>query len=413
MCSERARASGSGERRRRAVRKLGAGTAVLLWFATLGAGCDSQATVVEQICCGLRICTGVEVPDCAARIEDGLLDHRLSRTGVARCADCMANNVELGASCKPLRAGCPTILDERDCDAACSELDVALNARTNALERKRACDTVVASCRSQSKLSDACGFDALLRADATRAVDAEIEACAACINETACPSAPTDAPRNACDDHTNRLDLPFCGALIDRCSTACSRLGRVASELKRAGAALSVCRRGVEACVRDERKLANAESADALAQARRDNLELAPFLGELVTTERSGFGGAGGESGRIEKAAFMQLGGAGGNDDGGGSGGLGDDGGGGGLGGGGQGGAGPDGPPAVPELKDCYVALRQLPLAETLADAERAGLIEGCSACLQAAPSCEDVYNCAECRALYPVNTETNTLGEP
>lgn len=397
MSSEMAPTSSPNRRRRRAVRKLGAGTVLLLSLVGLAVGCDSQASVIDQICCGLMACTGVEVRDCRKRIEDGLVDHRLSRTGVARCADCVANNLKLEDTCTPDVRGCPAILEERDCDHACGELDVALNARTTFRGRQRACGTVVASCRRERAGYDACGLESLLRKDATRAVDADIETCVRCLNEVACPNDPARTPTNGCDDPTTRLDLPLCGTLIDRCTAACSKLGQVATELARAGAALAVCRRGVEPCVRGEREEAHA----GFAEVRREQLDLAPFLGKLSTTERDGFGGAGGESASPKSAAFMQLGGAGGADDAGGNGGM-----------GGQSGAPADDAPVVPELDECYVALRQLELDESERLAERPALIEGCAVCLQAAPLCDDIYqNCAECRVLYAADAETSALG--
>jgi hypothetical protein len=393
MSSEVAWTQERGAPPRRAIGKLGAGSAVLLSLVALGVGCDSQASVIDQICCGLESCTGATVRDCRKRIEDGLMDHRLSRTGVARCADCVANNLKLANACTPDRRGCPALLEGRDCDHACGELDVALNARTTYRGRDRACRTVVASCRSEKASYDECGLEALLRKDATRAVDIEIETCVQCLNEVACPSDPARTATNGCDDHTTGLDLPFCGTLIDRCTTACSKLGPVASELALASAALTVCRRGVETCVRDERE----EAHSGFGEVRRQQVEVVPFLGGLSPVERDGFGGAGGESGRPKSAALMQSGeaGAGGN---------------GGM--GGQGGGGGDAETVVPELDDCYEPLRQLGLPESEKDAQRAVLIEGCAVCLEAAPLCDDLYqNCAECRALYPASEETTQGG--
>ncbi len=167
-------------------------------------GIDSSALIKAQV-------------DCYHTLKDQVDDGRLSWANIGRCEDCLANNE------------CSQARERRDCDVACLDVPLAVNALTHWTEIGVTCSTFETAC---SPPESSCASDlANWRLINGYGSDGAISACAACVG-----TGPSPADGGVDYDTTAR-----CDELTERCNAACAQAPILQDLFYAATEALSVC----------------------------------------------------------------------------------------------------------------------------------------------------------------------------
>jgi hypothetical protein len=118
--------------------------------------CDRQTDRVTDICEALEGCTdfgGETWGSCRSELNDAVRDGRISRVGLTRCASCIGSHEFLDArqdACEERPCeNCASLLENRDCDEACAEVDFARRSRTSSQMRRAMCRVIDESCAVQ------------------------------------------------------------------------------------------------------------------------------------------------------------------------------------------------------------------------------------------------------------------------
>ncbi|HWA72791.1 MAG TPA: hypothetical protein VG937_10665 [Polyangiaceae bacterium] len=118
---------------------------VLLLFPI---GCGDER--VDYICERVKACGGLqELSVCGSRIKDALSDGRTSAAQASACAACVSREDN----------DCKALLVTRDCDNACSGIDLITDMYTTAEDRQEACqasDNLCGNVTPDPKRVDAC-----------------------------------------------------------------------------------------------------------------------------------------------------------------------------------------------------------------------------------------------------------------
>jgi hypothetical protein len=239
--------------------------------------CDHRNDRVIDVCDALWSCTEyVDRSKCRDKLQDALADERITRAGITSCADCLSGHEYLKSrqsECdEPPCENCESILMERDCDTACSEVDYALRSRTSIGMRKDMCDVIDSSCgrvlagsngavmASRCALAlDALYYDLSGLAGAGSVAPAEARTCEeatepngvdAGVPLTIEEALELDATVETCWKCTQSVKASFakaerrvdrCDALVDSCMAACELVRPASAVLTDAAAALALC----------------------------------------------------------------------------------------------------------------------------------------------------------------------------
>jgi hypothetical protein len=216
--------------------------------------CDTRADRVLDICRTLARCSGfLDEAKCGTQLTDALRDQRISRAGIARCAHCLGNHrsqsgqqdCEGEDDCQ----NCESLLNERDCDVACNEVDYAQRTRTSELMRESMCKTLGSACgqslhgichdalaelyRQQPEPGGhgAGGQSDLLDLEESLDLDATVEKCWEC----------TQGVAKALSRKRSEVSVEACSLLVATCQASCSLVVPVAKALAPANSALALC----------------------------------------------------------------------------------------------------------------------------------------------------------------------------
>jgi hypothetical protein len=159
-----------------------AGAALLL------VACTTQHQRRDELCWALATCTGyVDALACQAELNDALVNERIGPSELTQCSRCVLDNAKGTTAYE----SCDRVLLNRDCDAACREVSIVLDARTSRKMRRGACSAVHDACG----VAD-CNGDFIPRAETIadqQARDQTLLECVTCIAEVppACGSGGT------------------------------------------------------------------------------------------------------------------------------------------------------------------------------------------------------------------------------
>lgn len=228
--------------------------------------CDRRDDRVTDVCEVLAQCARYKDSyidnwkECERDVKDAVQDGRITRAGLTGCSKCLAHHEyqeQRQSECdEPPCENCESLLRERDCDEACSEVDFALRARTSLAMRKAMCLVVDDSCgipnvnackaalttlyEDLSGLGGNGGEDSGGRAglkgrnltlNESLELDATVEACWAC----------TQSVRKTFTGGPGINRPERCAKLVDTCDATCSLVRPASLVLAPAQIALKAC----------------------------------------------------------------------------------------------------------------------------------------------------------------------------
>lgn len=205
--------------------------------------CSGEHGRAEDVCRSLAECTGyVKEQPCVDSLTDAVDDGRITAAELTRCARCVVDN---NAQTQDDRLEDPSndcnLLSSRDCDRACEQVGIVLQAKTSLGERMRACHDVALAC---GVADCAHGFgvsgDTLTEQEAN---DAVVDACVSCIAEVPIPVGAGGAggAGGGGGQGNEAFEPGRCAQMFERCSASCLGVSPIDKRLTLAHAATVYC----------------------------------------------------------------------------------------------------------------------------------------------------------------------------